>query len=548
MNQTRCLLALTMCVLLTTAVQICPAATLTCAAGDVACLIAAIHIANSTPEPDTIQLAAGTYTLTMVDNTIDGANGLPSITSALTIQGAGADQTIVERNVNAPQFRLVHVATTGSLTLHALTIRGGRGFGLREGGGIDNRGTLIISSSTISNNGADAGGGITINNSGALSLTHSTIEHNVTTHPGGGLWNVGGTVMITSTTFSSNGPADGGGGLANDGGFVTITNSTFANNIGAGGGAGLSNGFGGTVILTNSTVARNPLSGSAPQNDGGGVANFGGTVILQNTILALNTVTLGRGRGPDCFGIIISLGHNLIGDTTDCTITLQPTDLAGDPAHGPLDPGLGPFTETGVPGGGYFPLLSTSLAINAGNDAACPPQDQLGHPRAEPCDIGAVEFQSPDRQPPVLVLTLNQTAFRPGETLRMGVHLRNPGPILTTDVYVGIILPDGQTVLWLTNTAPLEGVVTRLDADPRTFTPMLMSVSWPAGLDVTQEGYLSYRFTGGEAPGIYHLLVGWTKPGSLADGRIDEGNVLALDWKAVQFTGPARILAAKARD
>jgi hypothetical protein len=155
---------------------------------------------------------------------------------------------------------------------------------------------------------------------------------------------------------------------------------------------------------------------------------------------------------------------------------------------------------------------------------------------------------TPVDTPPSLAIRLNQTHVAPGQTLRMALEMRNPGPMLTTDHYVGIILPDGETVLWLTNTAPIEGVVTRLDADPRTFTPMLRNVSWPAGLDVTQEGYLSYRFTGGEAPGIYHLLVGWTKPGSLADGRIDEGDVLALDWTAVQFTGPASNLAAKAQE
>ena len=154
----------------------------------------------------------------------------------------------------------------------------------------------------------------------------------------------------------------------------------------------------------------------------------------------------------------------------------------------------------------------------------------------------------PPSEPPSLALLLNQSIFRPGETLRMALHLRNPGPILTTDVYVGAIFPDGQTVLWLVNTAPLQGVVSRLDSNPSTFTPMLRNASWPAGLDVTQEGYLSYRFTGGEAPGIYHLLIAWTKPGSLSNGRIDEGDVLALDWKAVQFTGPASVLTAQARD
>jgi hypothetical protein len=152
---------------------------------------------------------------------------------------------------------------------------------------------------------------------------------------------------------------------------------------------------------------------------------------------------------------------------------------------------------------------------------------------------------TPIVEPPAIAVLLNQTDFAPGHTLGMDLAMRNPGPLLTTDHYVGVILPDGQTVLWLTNTAPLEGVVTRLDADPRTFTPVLRNVSWPAGLDATQRDYLTYTFSGGEAPGTYHLLVGWTTPGSLADGRIDEGDVLALDWKAVRFTGPASTLAAR---
>jgi hypothetical protein len=67
------------------------AADFSCAAGDVACLLAAIATANANGETNTITLAAGTYTLTAVDNTTDGANGLPSVTSAwpLTIRGRG---------------------------------------------------------------------------------------------------------------------------------------------------------------------------------------------------------------------------------------------------------------------------------------------------------------------------------------------------------------------------------------------------------------------------------------------------------------------------
>src|SRR6516165_5936434 len=103
------------------------AAALSCTAGDVACLLNAITTANANGEANTITLAAGTYTLTAVDNTTDGANGLPSVTSAfsLTIRGAGAASTRIERQTRAPDFRLVHVAATGTLTLEALTLQGG---------------------------------------------------------------------------------------------------------------------------------------------------------------------------------------------------------------------------------------------------------------------------------------------------------------------------------------------------------------------------------------------------------------------------------------
>src|SRR5215471_14375135 len=56
-----------------------------CSGGDVACLIAAINEANANGQQNTIRLEAGIYTLTGVDNTTDGPNGLPSISSSLTV-------------------------------------------------------------------------------------------------------------------------------------------------------------------------------------------------------------------------------------------------------------------------------------------------------------------------------------------------------------------------------------------------------------------------------------------------------------------------------
>jgi hypothetical protein len=368
------------------------AKTFHCGAGDVSCLIAAINEANANRQKkNTIRLEAGTYTLTAVDNTtaedsrLPQSNGLPVITSPLTITGQGAETTIIERDTSAPFFRILNVAAAGALTLQRLTLRGGRFFSQGAGAGIFNDGILTITKSTISQNFGgpfSIGGGIF--NDGTLTITNSTISSNaVLDGNGGGISNVG-TLTITNSAISENHSLDGGG-ISNVG-TLTITNSTISSNGARHDGSGISN-FG-TLTLTNSTIVGNtPAEDSIGVVSGGGIFTVG-TVELQNTILALNMVGL-FGRGPDCFGPVTSFGNNLIGDPTGCTITLQSSDLTGDP-------GLGDFTDNGKPGNGHFPLLSTSKAVDAGNNAVCPRRDQLGKRRVGPCDIGAIRFLDKD--------------------------------------------------------------------------------------------------------------------------------------------------------
>src|SRR6266571_3956052 len=419
------------------------AKTFHCGAGDVPCLIAAIRTANANGQGNTIRLEAGTYILTAVDNDTDGANGLPVITSTLTITGAGATTTSIERNASAPAFRLLRVAATGVVTLQGLTLSGGafppRAPGIISGGGIFNSGTLRLTQSTITANGAGQAGGIF--NSGTLTVTQSTITDNRGFSVGyGGIFN-SGTLTVTQSTITDNG-GNGAGGIANDGGTVTITTTTFAYNSADGGGAiqnrgtltvtdssftdniayftgaGTIENFG-TLAVTNTTFARN-LVVSDVSGAGAAIANYarliltnstladnqvigthaegsalasasGATTILQNTLLARNVGRSGltSRRGPDCVGGVTSLGNNLIGDPTGCTITMQGTDLTGNP-------GLDTFTDNGTPGNGHFPLLPTSQAIDAGNDAVCPKRDQLGEKRVGPCDIGAIRFLDQD--------------------------------------------------------------------------------------------------------------------------------------------------------
>lgn len=83
-------------------------------------LISDITAANGNPGSTIHLVAGGTYTLTTVNNTTSGPNGLPVITSNTTIEGNGAT---IERMDNAQGFRLFHV--TGAATIKNATLKNG---------------------------------------------------------------------------------------------------------------------------------------------------------------------------------------------------------------------------------------------------------------------------------------------------------------------------------------------------------------------------------------------------------------------------------------
>jgi predicted outer membrane repeat protein len=179
---------------------------------------------------DTIVLPTDVvFTYNAYNNTVDGANALPSITSAITIQGNG---TTVERSsaMGTPAFRLFHVAESGDLTLDQLTLRGGFavGSGLGSfGGAIANRGRITLSDSTVSGNSAGAdGGGIVSRNdlaSQVTTLINSTVSGNSANSRGGGLFNVNGLSRVIFSTVTGNTAALAGSGIASFGDNVTRT-------------------------------------------------------------------------------------------------------------------------------------------------------------------------------------------------------------------------------------------------------------------------------------------------------------------------------------
>ena len=191
-------------------------ATFNVAAGDVAGLKTAITQANATLADDTIELAAGTYNLTAVDNdTSDGfastANGLPTpadltVGGKLTINGNGA---IIQRDSAAPAFRFFYVPSNTDLTLNNLTFN--NGLADKRGGAIyvtSTLGNLTVNNSTFTNNkvtgnGGYGGGAICIYYNSTATINNSTFSGNIADDSGGAIHNIG-TLNVTNSTFTNN--------------------------------------------------------------------------------------------------------------------------------------------------------------------------------------------------------------------------------------------------------------------------------------------------------------------------------------------------------
>ncbi|MGB7520919.1 MAG: DUF4347 domain-containing protein [Spirulinaceae cyanobacterium] len=363
-------------------------------ASDAASLISAIDTANSNSETDTINLA-GDITLTTVEDSTDGQNGLPSITASekLTINGMG--NTIARDTSVSATFRLLHIAGEAEVEINETTFSGGVADGSnltqKSGGAILNRGNLTLNDSTISGNTSDfgyAGGLFTVRTSRddttSLTLNNSTVSGNTTEGgPGGGIAIFGR--YQTSLTLNNS--------------TVSGNSSIVSSSVGGFGGGIFSAGLRAnavTVTLNNSTI-----SGNTATRDGGGIynyasANSGVKLIVGNSIIADNTANRSEpdvARNNTSRVPITDQGNNIIGiDTTGAFTTSTLVGSSSTPVDAKLQP-LGDYggsTQTHA-------ILSDSPAFDAGSDTLATglSTDQRGESRTsgKALDIGAFELQ-----------------------------------------------------------------------------------------------------------------------------------------------------------
>ncbi len=325
--------------------------------------------------------------LNEVDNTVEGANGLPVVSSNITIFGNGST---IKRSAapDTPAFRILLVNYSGRLTLTDATISGGKAAPQEEslGGGVSNSGgTVFLINSTISGNTAAFGGGAGNANdpsqtAAKLYLYNSTVSGNSATQDAGGVANVYGTIFAQNTTISGNSAARLAGGVQNARGTMTVGNVTIARNSAAGGIGGVLN-FG-TLFLRQSLISGNRAPGP-------------GKEIFNNIV-------------PPYFGTIVGNDFNLFGRNSSGTALYGFAPVGSDQLLAvPLSEILD--TKLDFNGGSTqsHALVSGSPAIDAIPSANCfSSYDQRNGLRPEDgdgngtfmCDVGAIEHVS---DPPV---------------------------------------------------------------------------------------------------------------------------------------------------
>jgi hypothetical protein len=267
------------------------------------------------------------------------------------------------------------VYNSGNLTMDNSVVAGHTWFTSSYGGIFNDGGIIVLRNCAISNNWSVQGGGVW--NGGALFITNSLINSNRSFYsdidtPAGGLYNIGYAVLV-NTTVSGNQAAGAAGGIWNSGG-LRLLNCTVASNF----------------VFGN--IYNRPTSGGGVWNwyDPGDIAVFQ----CRNTIIAGNHSTLTNCTfcPDDISGYMESFGHNLVRNT-DAWLNAgyEPSDLLG------VDPKLGPLRDNGGPTWTHA-LLTGSPAIDAGDPAGAPSQDQRGVPRPQGrgFDIGAYEYLSPN--------------------------------------------------------------------------------------------------------------------------------------------------------
>ncbi len=525
----------------------------------------------------------GTFSLSVVGDTTVGPTAL-LVTGSIEIDGPSgeAQGVTIARAASVSDLRLFYVAPGASLTLKDLTLSGGVAQGFAGGGGdgggggaaglggaIFNRGNLTLENSTLFGNEAQGGAGGTggtghaepIGGGGGGLLGAAGLPPipgaggggkggGSIFSPGsggfGGGGGGGGLFGVVGLAGGSGGFAGGGGGgggggnpilpgagggAAGYGAGIGGVGAPTGDGGGGGGGAGLGGAVfndGGSVIVTNSTLADNSaiggsggaslLSGHAGTSGsglGGAIFNRGGSITVLNSTLADNTANaggalfvLGDGTSGNGAATVQVINTILAGTGASATDYQSATTSGGsvvasggydliqnNPASGgfPLsstliigqDPMLGTLAQNGGPTP-TMALLPGSPALDTASDSAAPAADQRGGQRGPAglyagahADIGAFEDTSS------YLVTTTLDSFTDG-TLRAAVAWANTSVNpLKAGSYSSPFVPGAANIVRFDTSGAFAtgGVVALSTIGDTTYGPTAFSITGDVEID-----------------------------------------------------------------
>lgn len=180
--------------------------------------------------------------------------------------------------------RILEVAPTGRLTLNNVRVLSGAaegGDGI--GGGILNYGYAFLYRVRVSANSASQGGGVYNAEGATLRLEFSSIERNIAKEAGGGIFNKGNLIIIAS--YVSGNRANYGAGIENKS-EMSLHRATIINNR-----ALLSGDYGGYAGgISNkgsATITDTRISNNRAQLEGAGIDN-NGEMTIHNSVIVNN--------------------------------------------------------------------------------------------------------------------------------------------------------------------------------------------------------------------------------------------------------------------
>jgi hypothetical protein len=345
--------------------------------------ITAFNADSTANDADSIVFATGVTTFTSEDTRIINTTSGVS----LTIEGNGANSTIVIGNTGSSVFYISNAA----VTITALTITGGR---YQLGGGVYNEGTATVSDDTFSDNSSFFYGGAFFN-AGTAVLTNDAFTDNSSNILGGAVYN-GGVATLSGDTFSGDSSEEGGAVF--NGADGTLTNDTFAGDSATFGGALFNGGDGSfsddTFIgdsatygggLYNDQVAsltNDTLSSDTASSAGGGIYNVA-ALDVANSIF----------DGASCAnsGVLADNGYNV---ESDASCGSLPSDVTNSSSINLASS----LAANGSAGPETLAIDPTSSAYDVVPAANCTiTTDERGDSRpgvaGASCDAGAFEYQ-----------------------------------------------------------------------------------------------------------------------------------------------------------